>query len=217
MKKTELWPDPIDRQYLWWRKKIDTSIGARREFEKIPVIVKSEWLAARGSKACRSLRVARPEKPNNIMIHDIQILELMTAEEQKQQEQLALERSLGTITKVWAPPREGINNRDAIVRAVAVKEELPISVVKRIALSIEQEITNSVVDGIPVILSGFATFSVTEKHPRRICSVSSGEIILTPGGVKTKIVPGRNLKTAVANSSKAKAFVEALKEVPIGA
>ncbi|WP_062079001.1 HU family DNA-binding protein [Demequina globuliformis] len=64
----------------------------------------------------------------------------------------------------------------------------------------EDTVTQSLVAGTPVKLTGFAKFDTTQRSARNGRNPRTGESIEIPAATVVKIVPGAGLKTAVKGS-----------------
>lgn len=88
-------------------------------------------------------------------------------------------------------------NKAELIQAIASSTGESKSTVDRVLKGFETTVTDTLVGGGDVVLSGFGTFSVAEKAERQGRNPKTGEALTIAAHKAPKFKPGSNLKTAV--------------------
>lgn len=88
-------------------------------------------------------------------------------------------------------------NKKELVKAVAEKAEMTQKLAGEVVDAVLETITDELVDGGEVSLTGFGKFSVTERAEREGRNPSTGEPMMIPASNSVKFKASSNLKDAV--------------------
>ncbi len=84
-----------------------------------------------------------------------------------------------------------------LIEAVAAKMDLPKAMAERTVNLIFDDITSALQNGDKVNVSGFGTFTVSDRKARQGRNPKTGETIDIPASRAAKFKPGKGLKDAL--------------------
>jgi len=88
-------------------------------------------------------------------------------------------------------------NKSELVAAIADNASITKAEASRALQSLLDNVTNSLSKGESVVLTGFGTFSVSNRAARTGRNPSTGKAIEIPAKTVAKFKPGKGLSTAV--------------------
>jgi len=89
-------------------------------------------------------------------------------------------------------------NRSELIAAAAQRSGLATDVVEQAMNALHSEITEALVSGQKVSITGFVTFETVERSAREGRNPSTGEKMQIPARTAVKISAGQSLKRAVS-------------------
>ena len=89
-------------------------------------------------------------------------------------------------------------NRSELIAAAAQRSGLSTDVVEQAMNALHSEITEALVSGQKVSITGFVTFETVERSAREGRNPSTGEKMQIPARTAVKISAGQSLKRAVS-------------------
>jgi|TARA_B110000240_G_C13076521_1_gene273977 DNA-binding protein HU-beta len=90
-----------------------------------------------------------------------------------------------------------IVNKSELIQAIAVETDVPKAAAKRILNAITSAINTSLINGEPVSLVGFGTFSVKSRSARSGRNPKTGTSIEIASANRIHFKPGKTLKTEI--------------------
>ena len=199
MKKTDLRPNAVGDQYVWWLKRVNTPIGAARKSERIPVLVMSEIYRHTSSKEARSIDV-KEISSGNISRQDWQVLKVMTAEEEAQirDQQKPVAKRAGPQPKSMETPSNTIVRRDGVAREMARDFGISIVQANRNLRQIEQTLTKLLCAGNQLTFMDWMVFETIETPEKRVGDVRGmGGTRLIPASRKLKVRASQKLANRI--------------------
>lgn len=88
-------------------------------------------------------------------------------------------------------------NKAELITAVSNKVTVSKNDIDEVITAFTNVITNALVDGDRVTLSGFGTYEVVERAARTARNPKTGEPISVPASKVPKFKPGKTLKNAI--------------------
>ena len=88
-------------------------------------------------------------------------------------------------------------NKAELITAVSNKVTVSKNDIDEVITAFTNAITNALVDGDRVTLSGFGTYEVVERAARTARNPKTGEPISVPASKVPKFKPGKTLKNAI--------------------
>ena len=89
-------------------------------------------------------------------------------------------------------------NRSELIAAAAKRSGLSTDVVEQAMNALHSEITEALVSGQKVSITGFVTFETVERSAREGRNPSTGEKMHIPARTTVKISAGQSLKRAIS-------------------
>lgn len=88
-------------------------------------------------------------------------------------------------------------NKSQIIQIFAKEAGIPPKLSKDLVENFTQRITEKLINGEKVYLTGFGTFEVREQGPRKVILPKTGEIIQLPKRAVIRFRPSSHLKNQV--------------------
>lgn len=88
-------------------------------------------------------------------------------------------------------------NRSQLIAALADRVDVPKAQIKEVVEQFEAQVTETVADGDPVVLSGFVKFERKERAARKGRNPMTGEEIDIAAKTVVKVTPLKGFKDAV--------------------
>ena len=195
MKKTDLRPDAVSRQYVWWLKRVHSPIGSARKSKRIPVLLMSEFYRHGSSKEARSIDVKHLDT-GHISRQDLQVLQVMTADEEAlaREQQNPIRKNPGAPSDPAVTPSNSIVRRDGVAREMAKTYNISIVQANRNLRQMEQTYSKLLLLGNQLTFMDWMVFEIIETPEKRVGDVrGTGETRVIPASRKLKVRASQKL------------------------